>query len=68
MSICAGMDSLGKIGEPHGSGSRNNVTVEALWQEACEREFKKFPVEEATGGVLPNMAKNAEEKVDKMRI
>lgn len=44
------------------------MTVEALWQEACENNFKKVPVEEATGGVLPNMAKNAEEKVDKMRI
>jgi ElaB/YqjD/DUF883 family membrane-anchored ribosome-binding protein len=59
---------LSKIGEPQGAGSRNNVTVEDLWQEACQKNFKVLPVEESTGGVLPNMAKNAEEKVDKMRI
>ena len=68
ISICAGCDSMSKIGEPQGAGSRANMTVEGLWQEACEKNFKKFPVEEATGGVLPNMAKNAEEKVDKMRV
>jgi hypothetical protein len=68
ISICAGTDSLAKIGEPQGAGSRNNMSVEALWQEACEKNFKKGPVEELTGGVLPNMHKNCEEKVDKMRI
>ena len=68
VSICAGTDASSKIGEPQGAGSRNNMTVEGLWQEAVEKDFKKFPVEEASGGVLPHMTKYAEEKVDKMRI
>jgi len=40
INICAGFDSLRKIGEPQNAGMRSNSTVEQLWQEACEQNFK----------------------------
>jgi hypothetical protein len=56
-----------KIGEPHGAGNRSNVSIDKLWQEECENNFKKVKSDETAGAGLPNMAKNREEKVDKMR-
>ena len=67
ISVCAGYDNLLKIGEPHGAGNRSNVSIDRLWQEEVENNFKKVKSDESTVGGLPNMAKNREEKVDKMR-
>ena len=55
------------IGEPHGAGNRSNVSIDKLWQEETENNFKKVKSDESAGVGLPNMAKNREEKVDKMR-
>ena len=67
LSVCAGHDNLLKIGEPHGAGKRSNISIDMLWKEECENNFKKVKSDESTGAGLPNMAKNREEKVDKMR-
>ena len=67
ITVCAGYDNLMKIGEPHGAGNRSNVSIEKLWQEECQPYFKAVKSDESAGVGLPNMAKNREEKVDKMR-
>ena len=46
ISVCAGHDNLKQIGEPQGASNRSNVSIEMLWQELCENNFKKVKSDE----------------------
>lgn len=69
LSICAGTDSLLKIGEPQGAGMRMNTTLEDLWTEqvSSHPHLPKYPIEDSVPKGLPNFEKYTEDKVDKMR-
>ena len=46
MNCPASKDSLSKIDEPEGA-QRSRARLDQLWQEACERDFKKIPEQSA---------------------
>ena len=46
MNCPASKDSLSKIDEPEGA-QRSRASLDQLWQEACERDFKKIPEQSA---------------------
>lgn len=51
LRIYAGTDNFLKIGEPNSTGMRQNMSIEEMWQEQCEKMFKKVEEDHIGGGI-----------------